>query len=91
MNRKKTKTSINTPDWHRAQIQCALRMKGYSLAQLSREYGLSSGTLANALSKPWLKGELIIAMKIGIPPEKIWPSRYYDDEKPVKRILRKVY
>ncbi|MBE5252783.1 helix-turn-helix domain-containing protein [Mixta mediterraneensis] len=43
---------------------------------LSREHGLSSGTLSNALIRPWPRGEEIIASAIGLPPEEIWPSRY---------------
>ncbi|WP_130833637.1 helix-turn-helix domain-containing protein [[Erwinia] mediterraneensis] len=72
-------------DWHPADIIAALRKKGTSLAAVSRQAGLSSSTLANALSRPWPKGEWIIAEAINIHPSEIWPSRYYD---PVtKRLL----
>ncbi|GAB2951483.1 helix-turn-helix domain-containing protein [Hafnia psychrotolerans] len=66
------------PDWHPADIIAALRKKGTTLAATSRNAGLSSSTLANALSRPWPKGELIISKAIGVPPSTIWPSRYYD-------------
>ncbi|HEB4799377.1 TPA: helix-turn-helix domain-containing protein, partial [Yersinia enterocolitica] len=49
-----------------------------SLSALSRDSGLSSGTLANALTRPWPKGEMIIAEAIGITPQEIWPSRFID-------------
>jgi len=65
-------------DWHSADIIAALRKKGTSLAAVSRNAGLSSSTLANALSRPWPKGELLIAQAINIHPAEIWPSRYYD-------------
>lgn len=65
-------------DWHSADIIAALRKKGTSLAAVSRNAGLSSSTLANALSRPWPKGELLIAVAIGVHPSEIWPSRYYD-------------
>lgn len=65
------------PDWHPADIIAALRKKGTTLAATSRNAGLSSSTLANALSRPWPKGELIISKAIGVPPSTIWPSRYY--------------
>ncbi len=42
-------------DWHPAEIICALRKRGTTLAALSRESGLSSSTLANTLSRPWPK------------------------------------
>ncbi|MDZ7279652.1 helix-turn-helix transcriptional regulator [Pantoea eucrina] len=65
-------------DWHTADIIAALRKKGTSLAELSRNSGLSSSTLANALSRPWPKGEWLIANAINVHPSEIWPSRYYD-------------
>lgn len=54
-------------DWHQADIIAALRKKGTSLAAVSREAGLSSSTLANALSRPWAKGEMLIGKAIGVP------------------------
>ncbi|ATO31603.1 MULTISPECIES: helix-turn-helix domain-containing protein [Dickeya] len=67
-------------DWHPADIIAALRKKGTTLAAVSRAAGLSSSTLANALSRPWPKGEWLIADALGIHPSEIWPSRYYDPE-----------
>lgn len=63
-------------DWHREEIKCAIRIKGFSIAALSRAHGLAAGTLANALIRPWPKGERIIASLLGIDPALIWPSRY---------------
>ncbi|MBD2780519.1 helix-turn-helix domain-containing protein [Xenorhabdus szentirmaii] len=51
-------------DWHPAEIICALRKRGTTLAAVSREAGLSSSTLANTLE---------------IHPSEIWPSRYFDE------------
>ncbi len=65
-------------DWHPADIIAALRKRGTSLAAESRKAGLSSSTLANTLSRPWPKGEMLIARAIGTPAWDIWPSRYYD-------------
>ncbi|AJO90357.1 TPA: helix-turn-helix domain-containing protein [Haemophilus influenzae] len=68
------KTAI---DWHREDIKAALAKKGWSLRQLSLKHGYSNGsTLKNALDRPWLKGERIIAEAIGVPAEVIWASRY---------------
>lgn len=63
-------------DWHPADIIAEVRKTGVSLAQLSRENGMASGTLANALKRPWPKGEWIIADRIGLLPRMIWPTRY---------------
>ncbi|QTC47552.1 helix-turn-helix domain-containing protein [Pantoea ananatis] len=65
-------------DWHPADVIAALRKKGTTLAAVSREAGLSSSTLANALARPWAKGEMLISKAIGVPAQTIWPSRYYD-------------
>lgn len=77
-------------DWHPADIIAALRKKRTSLAAQSRIAGLSSSTLANALTRPWPRGEKLIADALGISPEMIWPSRYFDDEgNRIERIMRK--
>ncbi|MTD37919.1 DNA-binding transcriptional regulator SfsB [Erwinia sp. CPCC 100877] len=65
-------------DWHSADIIAALRKRGTSLAAVSRSAGLSSSTLANALTRPWPKGERLIAEALGTDPWIIWPSRYHD-------------
>ena len=65
-------------DWHPADIIAGLHKKGTSLAAESRKNGLSSSTLANALTRSWPKGELIIARALDTDPWVIWPSRYHD-------------
>ncbi len=65
-------------DWHQADIIAALRKTGTTLSAVSRKAGLSSSTLANAITRPWPKGEFIIADALNIHPSEIWPSRYYD-------------
>lgn len=80
----------NMQDWHHADILAALKKKRTSLAAVSRAAGLAPQTLTNALSRPWPKGELLIADAIGVPPHLIWPSRYFDEHgKIIKRGLRK--
>ncbi|ECG8593288.1 transcriptional regulator [Salmonella enterica subsp. salamae] len=67
-------------DWHSADIIAGLRKRGTSLAAVSRQAGLASSTLANALIKHWPKGERLIAEALGVAPEQIWPSRYRKPE-----------
>ncbi|MEI8663449.1 helix-turn-helix transcriptional regulator [Xenorhabdus bovienii] len=69
---------MNTQDWHPADIVAALHKQGTTVAALSRESGLSSSTLANALKRAWPKGEWIIARRLNMHPAQIWPSRYFD-------------
>jgi Ner family transcriptional regulator len=74
-----------TTDWHPADIIAGLHKKGTSLAALSRSAGLSSSTLANALTRPWPKGEYLIAEALGLHPSVLWPSRYFKDGEMVER------
>lgn len=68
------------PDWHSADIIAALKKCGTSLSAISRNSGLASSTLANALTRRWPKGERLIAEALGVTPEQIWPSRYRKPE-----------
>jgi len=63
-------------DWHPADILAGLKKRGTTLAAVSREAGLASSTLANALIRPWPKGEMLIARALECEPAEIWPSRY---------------
>ncbi|MCL6351566.1 helix-turn-helix domain-containing protein [Pectobacterium polaris] len=67
---------MNEQDWHPADIIAALKKRGTSLAVVSRNAGLASSTLANALKRHWPKGERLIAEALGSSPEQVWPSRY---------------
>lgn len=68
-------------DWHRADVISALKKNGTSMAALSRKNGLSSGSLYNALVRPWPKGEQIIADALDKEPDEIWPTRYVNFQK----------
>lgn len=90
---RKVKTSPldKRPDqnWHPADIIAALHKKGTTLAALSRNSGLCSSTLANTLSRPWPKGELLIAQALGTVPSEIWPQRYFTENgQPIVKIMR---
>ncbi|KQN46887.1 hypothetical protein ASE93_12310 [Serratia sp. Leaf50] len=72
--------NMERDDWHHADIIAALHKANTTLAALSRQNRLSSSTLANALSRPWPKGEWLIANRLNVHPSEIWPSRYFDNE-----------
>ncbi|MER1978055.1 helix-turn-helix domain-containing protein [Pseudocitrobacter faecalis] len=69
-------TNEDRADWHRVDIVAALHKQGLSIRALSVRSGLKPDTLKNALSRAYPKAERIIADALGLPPEKIWPSRY---------------
>ncbi|GKW14033.1 DNA-binding protein [Pectobacterium carotovorum subsp. carotovorum] len=77
-------------NWHTADIIAALHRKRISLSEVSRQAGLSSSTLANALTRPWPRGEKLIADALNMAPQDIWPERYFDEDgSPVTRRIRK--
>lgn len=68
--------NASAKNWHRADILAAIKKRGGTLAQLSRDNGLHERTLYNALERHWPKGERIIADYIGEEALHIWPERY---------------
>ncbi|EMY7639162.1 helix-turn-helix domain-containing protein [Citrobacter freundii] len=68
--------NASTENWHRADILAAIKKRGRTLAQLSRDNGLHERTLYNVLDRHWPKGEKIISDFIGVPVSSIWPDRY---------------
>lgn len=63
-------------DWHPADVLAALKKRGHSLAGLSAANGYHATAAGKALKRSWPALELVIAEAIGIPPQRIWPSRY---------------
>lgn len=64
------------------RLKCELRLKGSSLAQLSRELGLSISSVST-VSQGYRRSERIqkaIAKKLGTTPQEIWPERYQTGE-----------
>jgi len=77
-------------DWHPADIVAAIRKAGWSLRKLSLHHGYAdASTLSKAIERPWPKGQKLIADAIGVPPEKIWPSRYEQNSTPARANARK--
>lgn len=81
-NRHPKKTS-QVIGWHNAYIVAALHAGGTTLRKLSVEQGYSTGTLKAVLHTPWPKGEKIVADRIGVPPQELWPDRYDEHGKPL--------
>lgn len=52
MDKEQDVMKARKQDWHPADVIAALRKKGTSMAELSRNSGLNSSTLSNALSRP---------------------------------------
>ena len=67
---------VTPSDWHPEDIKGAVRKTGISIRQLSVGAGYSPSSLRMVLTRPWPAGQAIIAARIGVPPQTIWPSRY---------------
>lgn len=81
-----------TEGWHPADIIAGLHQKGTSLAALSRECGLATSALANALIRPWPKGDFLIAKALEVHPSEIWPERYIGENGEIveqERVMRR--
>ncbi len=68
-------------DVPRCYITAALRDVGWQVSTLSKAKGVD---LKNALDRPWIRGEEIIAETLGVKPEQIWPVRYRERSKMVR-------
>ncbi|MBW7998372.1 MAG: transcriptional regulator [Candidatus Glassbacteria bacterium] len=76
-------TAQTETDWHPADIKAALAKRGWSYARISREFGHKDlSTAYGVLKKPYPRIERFIAEIIGIPPHRIWPTRYFKDGSP---------
>lgn len=73
------------------EILAAVRIKGSTLAALSREYGYRPNTLQTALHKRWPNGHAIIATFLGKSLHEIWPTFYGPDQQltPVRKRARR--
>jgi Ner family transcriptional regulator len=79
---RKNQPRAKAQDWHPADIVAALRKAGWSLRRLSAHHGYAPQSLRRATDKPWPIAEAKIAEAIGVPPQRIWPSRYDADGRP---------
>lgn len=66
-------------DWHREDVKAAVRKRGTTIAALAGLHGLKPQALLRTLVVPREAGERIISEFIGVPPQRIWPSRYHKD------------
>lgn len=60
----------------REWIKFQLRLRGISLSSMARELGVSRQALGQTLVQSYPKMERVIAAKLNLDPEIIWPERY---------------
>jgi Ner family transcriptional regulator len=75
----------DTEDWHPADVLAALKKRGHNLAGLSVANGYHPTAAGKALKQPWPAVERLLADAIGVPAQRIWPSRYDAEGNPRTR------
>lgn len=68
--------------WHPEDIKAAIRKRGTNLTRLALDSGLSESMCRAALIRPHLAAEKVIAAFLGVPAQRLWPSRYQRDGSP---------
>ena len=72
-------------DWSWRQVRAELLRHDLTLADLSRQCGLSVDLLRKVRALPLERPQAAIAAALGRAPSAIWPSRYLPDGTPIKR------
>jgi len=62
--------------WHPEDIKAAVRRRGSTLTQLSRDHGFCDAAASQALRRTWRAVEKVIADFLGVPARRLWPERY---------------
>lgn len=76
--------------WHPEEIKAAIRMRGSSMAELSRQHGYGISAVRQVLRRPWPAIERIVADYLGVEPQEIWPDRYGEDGLPNRLLFGRV-
>lgn len=79
------KTGRKFKDWHRADIKGALEKRGWTFARIARMYGYQITSTPDVLRRRWPVVERIVADIIGVEPWEIWPNRYDDQGRPLRK------
>ena len=69
-------------DWHREDIKAAIRKTGATLRSLSQDAGYHHSAGNQTLMRPWPAMQAVIAQRLGLRPQEIWPSRYLQSGDP---------
>lgn len=85
MNKLHTVKKPANQDWHRADIKAALEKAGWTLRRLAIHHGFSPNILIHGLAKPYPRAQDIIANALNLKPWQIWPSRYNQENQPIRQ------
>lgn len=90
MKTKHSPKKASQQDWHPADVVAALHKSGMTMRKLAAQHKVSQPAITKALRERNLPSEKRIAdaIKGGITPQDIWPSRYNSDG--TRAAIRKV-
>lgn len=72
--------------WHREDIIAAVRKRGTTLMELSRQHGFARNTLYLALERRLPNAHTVIAQTLGVSRGELWPQWYATDDRPLFRM-----
>lgn len=62
---------------HVEDIKAALRKQGWTLASIAKELNIGPSAVSHALTRQRSRRvEQVVARKLGLSPQEIWPQRY---------------
>lgn len=70
---------------HPEELKSWIRMRGKTMAELSRDHGYCSDAIRIALTRPWPAVERIVADWLEAEPWELWPDRYDGEHRPLRR------
>lgn len=76
--------------WHPEEIRAAIRMRGTTMAELSRSSGYDPDAVRNAIRcRRSSVVQQLIADFLQVPPQELWPDRYCQDGTPIDNRQRR--
>ncbi len=60
-----------------SKIKDALFVRGITLSDVDRRFGLTDGTARTTLREPNSRGEEALAAALACEPHQLWPERYH--------------
>lgn len=73
------------PEHKCAWVKYQLELCGHSLADIAREAGCTRQSVQKALSQGGHRPERLIAEKLGLQPQQIWPEQYDEFGTPLRQ------
>jgi len=71
----------------RGLLKFSLSTREMTINDLAKSHGINGSTLCVAFSRPYPRGERIIAEVLNLPAWEVWPDRYGPDRRPNRENL----